>query len=275
MFNRLLKHLTKDDHVGSLGNRSISDNGKYLLAVKRATDNYNEFTKFKQNHDYKAVLEHTTKIQGDEYLEAIQLQSPNLIKLFEEFKKNDLVGGAITYTFKNVGQVSPSTIRYVKVLSDILNLFGEDIGERIAEIGVGYGGQMLIIDKVIKFKCYDLFDLQPVLNLAVKYLESQIINSAYKPLTLNQHDGDVEYDLVISNYAFSELPKLLQKKYIEKIMNKSKRGYLTMNSGKPNSAFKGDHLSLSELSKLLPKFDVLDEKPLTFRDNYIIVWNNS
>jgi hypothetical protein len=45
-----------------------------------------------------------------------------------------------------------------------------------------------------------------------------------------------------------------------------------MNSGQPNSAFQQDKLTLSELKSLLPKFDIIDEKPLTHPGNYIIVW---
>ena len=45
-----------------------------------------------------------------------------------------------------------------------------------------------------------------------------------------------------------------------------------MNSGKVNSVFKEDKLSLADLKKHLPVFEILDEKPLTATDNYIIVW---
>ena len=38
-------------------------------------------------------------------------------------------------------------------------------------------------------------------------------------------------DLLINNYAFSELPKNLQIKYLEEVISKSTHGYMTMNSG--------------------------------------------
>ena len=132
---------------------------------------------------------------------------------------------------------------------------------------------MLVLDRTIQMKRYDLFDLQPVLRLTEKYLEHHILNASYKTTTLNQNMGDVEYDLIISNYAYSELPKDLQKKYIEKVLSKAKRGYLTMNSGLPNSCFH-NKLSLEELTNLLPKFETLQEHPNTFPNNYIIVWGH-
>ena len=185
------------------------------------------------------------------------------------------MGGSIKFYYKDIGEISPSTLRYIKVASDLRNLFGEVIGDKIAEIGVGYGGQLLIADKVLRFCQYDLFDLPPVLDLASKYLESHILNSSYNTFTINQHRGDVEYDLVISNYSFSELPSNLQKLYIKKIISKSKKGYLTMNSGQPNSIFQNDKLSLSELENIMPKFELIPENPLTHPGNYIIFWNRS
>ena len=101
-----------------------------------------------------------------------------------------------------------------------------------------------------------MFDLPPVLKLASKYLESHVLNSAYRLCTLNQSDGSEAYDLVISNYAFSELPSGVQTKYIEKVMLKSRRGYLTMNSGTKMSLFAKDHLLIEQLRAVLPPFEV-------------------
>ena len=269
---KIYSKLGQVDFVGANGNRSVSDTGPYVASVQKALSNYKNFTKFKLDPRYQAILEHCSQEQGNAYLEIIKTESPALITNIDISKENDLIGGAITYEYKGIGAISPSTLRYLKVASDIKNIFGETIGDRIAEIGVGYGGQLLIADKVLKFKQYDLFDLPPVLNLTSKYIESHTLNAAYYTTSLNQHRGDVEYDLVISNYAFSELPSKLQLRYIEKILSKSKRGYLTMNSGKENSAFKEDKLSLADLKKHLPSFEILEEKPLTAKDNYIIVW---
>ena len=121
---------------------------------------------------------------------------------------------------------------------------------------------------------YDLFDLPPVLDLSSKYLEAHLLQSSYRKFTLNQHDGQVEYDLAISNYAFSELPSKLQRLYCTKILSKSARGYLTMNSGKPNSIFQDDKLTLNELAEILPEFEILEELPQGHVGNYIIVWGH-
>jgi len=263
------------DFVGAIGNRSVSDNGEYVASVNEAISSYKAFSKFKRDPRYQAILEHATCQQGHAYLEIIKSQSPSFLFKIDVFKENDLVGGAKLHNYEEIGAISPSTLRYIKVASDLLKIFGNNIGGRIAEIGVGYGGQLLIADKIFKFKQYDLFDLPPVLILASKYIESHTLRSAYQTISLNQHRGDVIYDLVISNYAFSELSADLQKRYIEKIISKSKRGYLTMNSGKQNSAFTDNKLSLDVMRKLLPHFEILEERPLTHPGNYIIIWGHN
>jgi hypothetical protein len=263
------------EFIGSKSNRSISDDGSYVTAVKEAVSSYAAFTQFKRDPRYTAILEHASPQQGSECLQIVNSNSPHLISRIDEFKENDIEGGAVTLNYEGIGEISPSTLRYLKVASDINTLFGADIGGNIAEVGIGYGGQFFINDKILNFREYHLFDLPPVLELASKYLECHILNSAYRTYTLNQHSGHVDYELAISNYAFSELPSKLQIKYLTKIFSKSKRGYLTMNSGTPNSAFKEDKLSLDELQRHLPKFEIIEEKPLTFPGNYIIVWGHN
>ena len=259
-----------DVFAGAEYNRSLSDNGRYVAFVEQAVKDYETFRTFKTNPDYRAILEHVSPELGLMYLNVVAGQTPYFFEILDRFKINDLVGSPQKIQYGPV-EISPSTLRYVKVASDIVTMFGADIGD-VVEIGVGYGGQMLILDQVCAISHYTLFDLKPVLDLASKYLECHILNSSYNTSTINQFDGSACYDLVISNYAFSELPSRLQRVYIEKIMQKAKRGYLTMNSGLSNSVFKNDKLSLDELRDLLPEFNVLDDNPLNYPGTYIIVW---
>lgn len=271
---KINKLFDRYDYVGDINNRSNSDNGEYVASVKKAISSYSTFSRFKLDPRYQAILEHASKEQADTYLNIIKSESPSLIDNIESFKVNDLIGGATTYQFDGIGAISPSTLRYLKVASDLKNIFGEKIGDRVAEIGCGYGGQLLIADRVLNFKQYDLFDLPPVLSLASMYLESHTLNAAYQTSTLNQHRGDVEYDLVISNYAFSELPSQLQLSYVRKILSKSKRGYLTMNTGNTENSRDDNKLMIEDLRRLLPEFKILPEIPLTSPNNYIITWGS-
>jgi putative sugar O-methyltransferase len=264
----------KETFVGVSENRSESEYGDYVSFVAKAAQDSDVFAKFKSHRSYRAVLEHVTPEQGREYLAVIREQSPEFLDRFDRFKINDLIGTPIAHSYSGIGTFSPTTLRYIKVASDLKKYFGSDIGQRIAEIGVGYGGQLLINDQVFTVKEHHLYDLPPVLDLVERYLEAHILNCAYKKMTLNQNSGDERYDLAISNYAFSELPSQLQCKYIEKILMKSSRGYLTMNSGRPGSAFVGDKLSIDDLRLRMLPFEVFEETPLTAANNYIIVWGH-
>ncbi|QWD89140.1 putative sugar O-methyltransferase [Polynucleobacter sp. MWH-CaK5] len=262
------------EYISARGNRSESDdNGLYIYAVQRAVKSYKYFSTFKQDPDYQAILEHVSKKQGEDYLDSVRKDNPCLINRINDFKKNDLVGGPTLHQYPEVGLISPTTLRYTKVASDLLKFFGDSVGDKVVEIGAGYGGQALINDMTFKIKEYEFLDLPPVLNLVSKYLESHILNCGYKLSTLNQKTGEDSYDLVISNYAFSELPTHLQIKYIDKVINQCRRGYMTMNSGMGN-AHQISKLSLDELRKRLPNFEIFPEYPLTAPDNYIIVWGH-
>ena len=150
--------------------------------------------------------------------------------------------------------------------------FGENIGKSIAEIGCGYGGQALVLDALFQLDKYSLYDLPLVNKLISKYLESYILNGSYQTTTLNRSTVS-KFDLVLSNYAFSELPKHIQLKYVEKVLANSSKGYLTMNSGKGGKRSKGK-LSIEELEQLIPNFEVFEENPKTSKFNYIIVWGH-
>jgi putative sugar O-methyltransferase len=260
-------------YCGISGNRSISDNGLYIPFVTQATHNPAIFAIFKSHPIYREVLEHVDEAFGQRYLNVVAQDNPSFLERIEELRLNDAIGQPITYQYEGIGAISPTTLRYMKVVSDVRKFFGENF-ETVAEVGVGYGGQMFIIDKLLNIKQYHLFDLVPVLNLVSMYLESHQLNGSYKCMTINQSCGGLDYDLAISNYAFSELPSSLQKLYIKKILLKARRGYLTMNSGLPNSAYRDDKLSLSDLQELLPPFELVDEYPLTSNGNYIIVWGH-
>lgn len=254
--------------------RSISDDGDYIAACIEAARSYAAFVNFKRDPRYTKILEHASVEQGHTYLRIIEEQTPNLLEKIHLFKVNDIEGGSRLHDYPLVGKISPSTLRYLKVVSDIQNLFFQENYVNIAEIGIGYGGQLLLLDQVISFRNYYLFDLYPVLDLAKRYLEGHILNNSYRLSTINQTSSDIDFDLVISNYAFSELPLRLQEKYVKKVLQRSARGYLTMNSGLPTSAFKTGHFSLKQLESILPSFEILPEVPLTHPGNYLIVWGH-
>lgn len=273
---KFLLRFSGEHFIGKQTIRSDSDNGRYVAFVEKVNSNYKVFSKFKQHPAYQEILEHVSEEDGVRYLEVLKKNAPDLLVDIDKFKINDLVGNPTKFEYPGIGSISPTTLRYIKVTSDLRTLFGSSIGSRVAEIGVGYGGQLLVLDQIFAIHEYFLFDLPPVLELTSKYLESHILSLSYRTLSLNQALTTERYDFVMSNYAFSELPKVLQLKYIEKVLANASKGYLTMNSGRAGSAaVAGDNkLSLEELRNLLPPFEVIEEEPYTSPQNYIIIWGH-
>lgn len=254
--------------------RSDSENGNYASAIMCALKNQKSFDNFKRSYAYRDILEHVSEDQGKDYLKILETRKDDILySAIDTVLTSDEVGNPIKFNYEGYSQpLSPTTLRYLKVASDLKILFGANLGN-VAEIGCGYGGQTLVNDQLLNVTSAHLFDLPFVNKLIDRYLNAHLLNGAYHTTVINK-EAPRNYDLVISNYAFSELPKKLQLVYIDKVLSKAKRGYLTMNSGLANSRTLGK-LSIDELKKLLPKFMVIEEEPLTADQNYIIIWGHS
>ena len=111
---------------------SITDDKSYPMYCYTASKNDVEFSKFKQNPIYRRVLEHVPPEQGKTYLEIVlantELHLSN--QDWEYILKNDSIGDPrmAQYNFGSSQIIcSPTTLRYLKVLSDIVKLFPKDI----------------------------------------------------------------------------------------------------------------------------------------------------
>jgi putative sugar O-methyltransferase len=185
-------------------------------------------------------------------------------------RRNDDFGGPATYEYPGVGSISPSTLRYVKVLTDLKAYFASLDGLDVCEIGVGYGGQCRIINAWFKPASYCLVDIAPALALARRFLERFDLPPVLAYRAMDELTAR-DYDLVISNYAFTELPRPLQDGYLEKVILRSARGYITYNEITPAefNSYKAE-----ELLRIIPGAHSVDERPLTHPLNCIILWGD-
>lgn len=255
---------------------SISDDILYPAVCNKASKSEYFFNTFRLNPIIKQIYEHISQEIGQQLLDIINSNS-NIRFSDEEwnrFIENDRVGTPEQFEY-SINQsrlnVAPTTLRYVKILQDILSRYNVCNISTIAEIGIGYGGQCRIIMDYLKDREYFLIDLPEVLRLAEVYLNKFDITSAVHYVDGTQNMLKKEYDLIISNYAFSELNRDIQDFYLEKVIANSKSGYIAWNS----LSFK--HLggySVEELCGKIYGASVIEEKPLTAQDNCIIVWGN-
>src|SRR5439155_3421529 len=138
---------------------SITDHVDYTSFCALAATNPDVFATFKPEPVYREVLEHVTCKQGRAYLERVLSRTPELARYLDRFRENDRLGSPQTCTYAGYGRFSPTTLRYAKVLSDLVVLFGSLDGFRIVEIGCGYGGQCFITSVAASPACYTLVDL--------------------------------------------------------------------------------------------------------------------
>ena len=192
------------------------------------------------------------------------------------FLQNDSLGNPYLSQFDcgdSMVIASPTTLRYVKVLVDVLNFFDVTNIQTVTEVGIGYGGQCRILLNILPIRRYNLVDLPEVLALAEKFLSRLNVTDNVRYIDGTHLYHDAPCDLFISDYAFSELGKPAQELYIEKILSKSKAGYVTWDGDFFAEAGLYDGFTLEEFVSFLPDAIILPENPVTTSDaNRIIIW---
>lgn len=248
---------------------SISDTTDYVSLCRKSITNEDAFNNFKNNAAYTSILEHVTYELGKKYLEFIEINYPYLLNYLDLFKENDKLGNPTTFHFKSYGKISPTTLRYVKILGDLIDRFSITENTKIVEIGAGYGGQCLIINKYVKVKSYTIFDLPDVTKLQKKYLNRlNVDNIQFHDMSKNAG----MFDLCISNYAFSECSKEIQKSYLDNVISQSHNGYMICNF--INHLYKLNSYTKKEMLTFIENGKESSEIPLTFDGNALIWWKN-
>ena len=213
-----------------------------------------------QGEQYLNIIREKYKLKDDEIFEILKplmkVGNPRLLKLEGLSKK-----------------ISTTGLRYLKIALDIKKITGSKIGN-VVEIGCGYGGQAIILDQLLQIESYTFYDLWQVNLLIKRFIENSNFSSKYTISTIREDSFNCRnsWDFCISNYAFSELPKAIQEIYINKIINKTRKGFMLMNSGVSGKFGNVINFSQKELLNILKNASIHDEIPLTYVDNYLLTW---
>lgn len=237
---------------------------EYLQVCREAVDDDKVFNKFKSDPRFTAILEHCRLDVAINYLDQIKKDNPTLF-FNNKFKENDKFGGAkiniISHQWAK-HTYSTSTIQYIGVLSNLIKYLPSLNDLNIIEIGGGYGGQCKIIHDHFKPKSYTIVDLPEVCQLQQKYLSKFKINVK----TINSLETTPQqYDLIISNYAITEVRNDLKQVYIDNIVLNSKYGYITCNRVGANQNL----INTLQQNKNCVKISDVEKES---EDNCIIYW---
>jgi hypothetical protein len=262
---------------------SISDYPGYTEFCRRAATDDDCFAVFREDPTYTAVVTSKLAYEGRDYFALLQERGfdPSFFGLLEA---QDRIGGAKLASFEAINPIAPQTMRYVKVLSDLEQLFGSLDGASIIEIGSGFGGQCAVIAKRFGFARYTLVDLPDPLRLAQRYLETlSIPNAAFSRFDQLPING--RYDLVISCYGLSELSRMAQTMYLQRVLLRARMGYLLWNNEAmklhrdwQQQFFGSEMIYSDELLSLLPGARQAGPEFLTaedrIQDTRLIVWGD-
>ncbi len=264
-----LQNYKKLETRSSIDRTSISDIPQYTEICAAAASNPAILSVFKKCFEYRLVLEHVTRSQAIQYLEFIN-HDQDVLSTIKKVSKVE-IGSPIAYPFEGLGEISPTQIRYGKILKDINNLFVDLHNFDIVEVGIGNGGLAAQIASQFKLNSYRLVDLSEVLNLTRQTLKPFIELTNFEFIKPSEVTASAT-DLFISNYAFSELHKEVQDFYFENYILHAKSGFMLYNHIHENPDIS---YSAQAIADRIPGSLILKENPLTFAGNVLLVWGIS
>jgi putative sugar O-methyltransferase len=224
----------------------IMNEYSHVLTASNAIKCDHAFNNFKTDPNFTSILEHVSYQQGLEYINEIKTYSNWNSLNWNIFLENDTIGNPQTYNYSNelnelklnTFDISPSTLRYIcfgiKILDYIKSFNKTELS--IVEVGGGYGGQCKILFDLcelsgITISKYTIIDLTEITLLQSKFLKK--LN--YENVNTIPFDGcdkllDSYYDLFISNYALGEFTFDVKEFYINRVLPKCNRYFITWNT---------------------------------------------
>jgi len=231
---------------------SVSDIPRWRELAREAAEGGEVLKNLRRYSVVRSIVDTNDYFHGlaylDEILSAIgNFQKWSLSDLQHIATELDSLGSPICYKYRRFGTATPLSLRYLATALDIHQRFGFTELSRVCEIGAGFGGQILVLARLKPLDTYDVHDLPEVAGLTLRYLREFGVNAVAKDFS-GHYVAHLEYDLVISNYALSELQRDAQLHFIERVVRRSKKGVRTLEFARRAADVWIDPARISELS---------------------------
>lgn len=188
----------------------------------------NNLENFKRHPIYTRIIANDVRDRNVafSFFDYLMRKHPTLLGKYEfGFSINDMIGKPNIFVINDL-KVSPGTLRFIKVVGDILSI--DPNIKKIVEIGAGYGGQCLTFKVNDPDINYTIIDIPASLRVSNFYLTTH--NIIHRSVSSEKIEIDDEYDLCISDYCLSEFDEKGAKFYIDNVLSKCKYAYVTSNS---------------------------------------------
>jgi hypothetical protein len=246
-------HWLADDRIGSL----------FLEECQRAATDPEVFKTFRQLPHIQNVVENRQEDWMDRFLDPVRNSLPNYGELIAIATLIDTVGSP-PIAKPPPPPISPTTAGYLMVYAALRKLFGPLAGKRIVEIGGGYGGQAAVTCMAEQVASYTIIDLPQPCDLQWRFLRALGVTAR----CVTSPPGD-ECDLCVSSCAFAELDEAARTNYVERVLSKSRSGWLTWNwPPEPTDGWIEDpRVARDWLASKMPGVDVrLGREPGPYRE---------
>lgn len=230
---------------------------------------YGLFKTFKQDGKFRQVVGNDVRplYVAQAIYNHLKQTHPDLVsqEMLVKFLENDELGSPITHNLKKV-EISAGTLIFIMHLSNIIDAFGKDI-KSVVEIGSGYGGQALIINKYFPdLDYYGCVDTDGALELCDEYLSHW--GDFIEFHLANENLPRISSDLVVSNYCLNEMNEDGVDFYVNKLLRFTDNIYLAC--GNFSEEVPRNKYLLDKLGELFD-IEVREELPKITNHNNIII----
>lgn len=255
--------------------KSATQCSDYPQRCSEAARDNKKFMSWRRSPACIKILENVSYEQGLALEKIIKSNYSNFLPLCEKICLEDKVGSPTSCKY-SIGTCSPTILRYLKIAGDLQKEFGDLTKLNIVEIGGGFGGQCKILNDVVGFANYTIIDLPECTPYIERYLKHFAVKN-FKVVDCTKINKPMQFDLIISNYAISEIDKHGQLNYIKNIVDLAPMGYIIYNYSISNPFVSSYTLQefVACLSTDKRSIKIEPETPQTAktRDNFVIIWH--